>query len=168
MREAGTEPTGTGPTGTSSPRAEPIQRLHTEILRFVRMLKQAPGTATVPDQSSLLLLWPLLHAGSMRLGELAESKGVDASTVSRQVAQLVRAGLIRRDPDPVDGRAAQLALTDHGRQHCQQMIEGRRQAIEKALAGWSPERISQLAALMHDFNLAIEAHQRTPDHQESS
>ena len=107
----------------------------------------------------MLLLWPMLP-GPMRLRDLAESKGVDASTVSRQVAQLVRAGFIRRDPDPDDGRAALLGITDHGRQYCHRLLEARRQIIEDALRDWSPERVASLADLMRDFNLAIEAHQR--------
>src|SRR3954451_11189787 len=84
----------------------PIRELHAQLLRFVRLLKAGASQAAVPDQSSMLLLWPLLHDGPMRLRDLAACKGVDSSTASRQAAQLVRAGLIRRDPDPDDGRAA--------------------------------------------------------------
>lgn len=148
-----------------TPGGGPIHELHAEVLRFVRLLKHSVKPAAVPDQSSLLLLWPLLADGPMRLRELAESKGVDASTASRQAAQLVRAGLIRRDPDPEDGRAALLDVTDEGRAVCHRLMESRRQSIEDALRDWSPERIASLADLLRDFNVAIEAQQRaaTPD-----
>ena len=39
-------------------------------------------------------------------------------------------------------------------------MEARRQSIEDALRDWSPERISTLAELLSDFNLALEVHQR--------
>ncbi len=74
-------------------------------MRFYRLLKNAAHSEVGTDRSLLQLLWPLMHEGPMRLRDLAEAKGSDASTVSRQAAQLVRAGLIRRDPDPYDRRA---------------------------------------------------------------
>jgi DNA-binding MarR family transcriptional regulator len=144
-----------------SPEGQPILALHAEILRFVRLLKSSSAHDAVPDQSSLLLLWPLLHIGPMRLRDLAESKGVDSSTASRQAAQLVRAGMIRRDPDPGDGRAALLGLTDKGRHFCEHLLDARRRAIEEALRDWPSERISALADMLGELNQAIEAHQRS-------
>ena len=151
----------TGPEVGGSPTdGEPIHELHAEIIRLVRLLKSSTSSAVVPDQSAMLLLWPMLHQGPLRLRDLAESKGVDASTVSRQVAQLVRSGFIRRDPDPDDGRAALLGITDQGRQYCHRLLEARRQIISDALRDWRPERVAALVDLMRDFNFAIEAHQR--------
>ena len=39
---------------------------------------------------------------------------LDLSTISRQIRALVAAGLIARTPDPADGRASFLSLTDGG------------------------------------------------------
>ena len=135
----------------------PVDDLHAEIVRFVKLLKSTLCSAAVADQSSLLLLWPLLHEGPMRLRELATSKGVDSSTASRQAAQLVKAGLIRREPDPEDGRAALLDVTEHGRLVCQRVLDARRTAIETALRDWEPSRIAALAELLRDFNAAMAA-----------
>jgi DNA-binding MarR family transcriptional regulator len=141
--------------------------LNDEIFRFVRLLKASAATPAATDRSAMLLLWPLLHAGPMRLRELAEAKGTDASTVSRQAAQLVRDGLARRDPDPDDGRACLVALTEQGRAACQRMIDGRREAIAAALAEWSDEEISEFTRLFRQFNRAVEAYQlsTSPTHE---
>ncbi|HEX6869856.1 MAG TPA: MarR family transcriptional regulator [Micromonosporaceae bacterium] len=138
-------------------------QLNQEILRFVRLLKtsarrEAGAREAGADVSALHLLWPLLHDGPMRLGDLAEAKGADASTVSRQAAALVRAGLVRREPDPADRRACLLEVTDQGRQACQRMAEHRRREVAEALRGWSAERVGTFTALLREFNQAVEAH----------
>src|SRR4051794_40844740 len=91
--------------------------LNEEILRFVRLLKMSASTPGGPDMSALLLLWPLAQK-PMRVRALAQAKGSDPSTVSRQADQLVRDGLISREPDPSDARARMLVLTEKGRAIC--------------------------------------------------
>ncbi|MEU0765159.1 MarR family transcriptional regulator, partial [Streptomyces microflavus] len=60
-----------------------------------------------------LLLW-LRRSGSTRLTDLAAELGIGKGTLSRQIQGLEALGLVRRDPDPVDRRAAQLRLTEEG------------------------------------------------------
>jgi DNA-binding MarR family transcriptional regulator len=136
--------------------------LNDELMHFVRLMKSAAQTEVGMDRSLLLLLSPLLHEGPMRLRDLAEAKGSDASTVSRQAAQLVRAGLLRRDPDPMDRRACLVTLTDGGRDFCQQLMAARRRAIAEALREWSPERLRAFTEMFREFNRAVEAHQASP------
>jgi len=136
------------------------KELNEEIMRFVRLLKASVSRAAGPDRSALLLLWPLLHEGPMRLRDLAEAKGADASTVSRQAAQLVTSGLVRREVDTTDRRACVLALTDDGREACRHMTESRREAIEEALRHWSDARVAAFTEEFREFNRAVEAQQR--------
>jgi DNA-binding MarR family transcriptional regulator len=132
-----------------------------EVFRFVRLLKAGAAKAAGQEQSSMQLLWPLLHEGPLRLRELAAAKGVDQSTVSRQAAQLVHAGLIRREPDPGDRRAHLHALTDRGRAVCREVAAARRQEIASALADWDTDRIVQFVQMFRDFNHAVEKHSAT-------
>ena len=60
-----------------------------------------------------LLLW-LRRVGSIRLTELAARLGVGKGTLSRQINALEVLGLVHRDPDPSDRRAAQISLTEEG------------------------------------------------------
>jgi DNA-binding MarR family transcriptional regulator len=133
--------------------------LNDELMRFVRLLKMAAQGEVGLDRSLVMLLWPLLHEGPMRLRDLAEAKGSDASTVSRPPAQLVRAGLLRRDPDPADRRACLVDLTEGGRDFCERLIAARRRAITDALQDWSPERVRAFTEMFREFNQAVEASQ---------
>lgn len=152
--------TSTKPAAATAARRTAItDELNEEIMRFVRLLKASAGRAPTPDRSASLLLWPLLHEGPMRLRDLAAAKGADQSTVSRQTAQLVKSGLVRREVDPVDRRACRLALTEHGRDACRRMIDDRRRAVEDALRHWSDDEVATFKDQFRQFNEAVEAQQ---------
>jgi DNA-binding MarR family transcriptional regulator len=56
----------------------------------------------------------LLRGGSLSLGALGRRLGVTPSTLSRNVDRLEAAGLVRRRPDPGDGRSLRVSLTPKG------------------------------------------------------
>jgi DNA-binding MarR family transcriptional regulator len=51
----------------------------------------------------------------LRMQDLAARVVLSRSRVSRVVDEMARAGLVRREPDPADGRAAFAVVTDEGR-----------------------------------------------------
>jgi DNA-binding MarR family transcriptional regulator len=136
-------------------------RLADEIVRFARLMVRAKSMLNAGDHgaefSALMLLLPLQHQGPMRVTDLAEVKGADPSTVSRQAAQLVKAGLARREADPADGRVSRLAVTEAGLSACLRLRESRHALLSDALSGWSPERVSAFADLFTEFNSSVEA-----------
>lgn len=62
------------------------------------------------------------RGGPRRLSELAAHEGVAQPSMTTLVSRLERDGLAERRPDPADGRAVQVALTDAGRA----VLDGRR------------------------------------------
>lgn len=56
-----------------------------------------------------------LTDGDLRLSDLGKRLGIAPSTLTRNLARLEDRGLVRKEPDPVDGRAQLVALTDAGR-----------------------------------------------------
>jgi DNA-binding MarR family transcriptional regulator len=146
--------------GKTVERAAVAGALTEEIVRFVRLLKMTVPVEPGLDRSALMLLIPLLHQGPMRLRDLADAKGADPSTVSRQAAQLVRAGLVSSEADPSDGRARRLALTEEGRATCRRMSQARGAAIAEALCAWSDRDLSTFAELFREFNACVEAYQQ--------
>ena len=136
-------------------------RLADELVRFARLGARAKGMLHVRDFgaefSALMLLFPLRHLGPLRVTDLAEVKGADPSTISRQAAQLVKAGLARREADPADGRASRLAVTPAGLAACQQVHEARNALISQALRDWPAERVRAFTDLFHEFNSSVEA-----------
>lgn len=93
--------------------------------------------------------------GEARLSELAGLLGVDASTLSRQVKQLLREGYLARASDPDDGRAAILRLTRRGRQAVERSRVARRAALEELLADWSPQDRRRFGDLLVRFADAL-------------
>ncbi|CAA9291971.1 MAG: hypothetical protein AVDCRST_MAG41-4440 [uncultured Corynebacteriales bacterium] len=127
------------------------------LMRLMHPLKAAvrdgaPGGGH--DRSAVLLLFPLMH-GPCRPGALAELSHADPSTISRQVAELVRRGLVERQPDPADGRASLLAVTEAGREVCERVRTLRRELLAAAVAGWSDEELAGLACSLARFNDAL-------------
>ena len=98
------------------------------------------------------LLFQLVKDGPQRSSALAETACVDPSTVSRQVAQLVKAGLVERQSDPGDGRAALLVSTDRGRAAYAAKQEHRQRMFTRVLEGWSADDVDALTALLTRFN----------------
>jgi DNA-binding MarR family transcriptional regulator len=143
-------------------RAASEEQLATEVSTLLRLMHPVKAAAAREgglvghDRSAMLLLFPLMHA-PQRPGALAEISHADPSTISRQVAELVRHGLVRREPDPSDGRASLLAITDAGREVCERVRTMRRELLATAVAGWTDSELGTLAVLLNRFNGALGA-----------
>lgn len=90
------------------------------------------------DPGHISILYNLNCHGAMRLGDLAETMRLDASTVSRHVQQLGEHGFIVRGPDPEDGRARIIEISEDGRAALKQTFNQRRDIVTEAMADWSP------------------------------
>jgi DNA-binding MarR family transcriptional regulator len=66
-----------------------------------------------PAYGSLLL--PLFEEDGLRMGELARRARLSKQTMTTMVRLLERDGLVKREPDPADGRAALVRLTRRAR-----------------------------------------------------
>ncbi|WP_250035774.1 MarR family winged helix-turn-helix transcriptional regulator [Paractinoplanes maris] len=143
-----------------------IPQIADELVRFHRLMARAKGMLNVGDlgaeMSALMLLFPLRYRGPMRATDLAEIKQADPSTISRQVAQLVKAGLARREADPGDGRASRLAITDAGLVAVERLEEARQTWLREALSHWPPGQAATFAGLFSEFNSSVEASLATP------
>lgn len=138
-------------------RATSEEQLATEVSRLMRLMHtvkasvaREPGSDVGHDRSAMLLLF-LLMPGPLRPGALAEASFADPSTISRQVAELVRRGFVRREPDPSDGRASLLAITDAGREVCERLRVMRRDLLAAAVEGWSDAELATFASLLSRF-----------------
>ncbi|MFL6118382.1 MarR family winged helix-turn-helix transcriptional regulator [Actinophytocola sp.] len=103
------------------------------------------------DRSAVMLIKALTHMGPSRSSALAMAVHSDPSTVSRQIATLVRDGLVERRADPEDGRASVLAPTETGLK----LLEEQRRRIGLALARvvrqWAPEDRDTFLDLLDRF-----------------
>nr|WP_228046033.1 MarR family transcriptional regulator [Saccharopolyspora sp. HNM0983] len=113
-----------------------------------------------------MVLSRLEVAGPMTLKELAQAYRLDLSTINRQVAPLVRQGLIERFADPGGGAARKLRPTELGRQELAHDREGVCAALAEVTEGWSPERLAQFRDLVGEFNRTVEEKERDRHRQD--
>lgn len=91
----------------------------------------------------------------MRAADLCELFGLDKSTLSRQLEQLVSAGLLRREGEWPGRRGYVLALTAAGRQHLDAAAEAVRGRLAERLADWDDRDIADFARLVTRFNRSV-------------
>lgn len=92
------------------------------------------------DDTTYPVISAIGRSGPRSAAQLAGDVGTDRSVVSRHADRLVASGLLRRVPDPADGRAALLALTADGARQVAVMRRRLHTALDDYLATWPPER----------------------------
>lgn len=107
-----------------------------DIVKAFGSIKGRVDAAGHGDGFDIALLNRLTRQGPMRARDLAEQLAFDPSTVSRQVAGLVRRGLLARQADPTDGRASLLAPTEAGLARVAQWAELRGALFAPLIADW--------------------------------
>jgi DNA-binding MarR family transcriptional regulator len=98
----------------------------------------------------------LSNGGPMRAGEIAGCLQSDPSTVSRQVATMVKEGLLERRADPEDGRASILALTPKGEAAIAEHRRLRIAHFADMLSDWNERDLSRFATMLHRFTADFE------------
>jgi DNA-binding MarR family transcriptional regulator len=129
-----------------------------ELMRaFGRARARLLAAAAHDVEWSAHVLLKCLHVeGPMRASGLAECVHSDPSTVSRQVAALVKEGLLERRADPEDGRASLLVLTPKAQAVLAEHNEIRLDFFARVLDGWSADEVAQFAALLARFTADYE------------
>ena len=89
--------------------------LYVTLGRVVRSLRREDGEAPL-SVGLFSALRQLADHGPMRATALAEAEGVAGASMTRVLNALEDRGLVRREPDPTDGRALLVHLTEPGRQ----------------------------------------------------
>lgn len=133
----------------------------TQLTRLVRLLdrKHAQYQADHPDaveRATYILLVHLVKDGPQRAGTLAESVHSDPSTVSRQIAQLVKLGLVERTADPQDGRATLVGATVEGVRVFEENRHNRNAHIAALIADWDRADRHRFADLLSRFTTDFE------------
>ncbi|MDP9848376.1 MarR family winged helix-turn-helix transcriptional regulator [Streptosporangium lutulentum] len=124
------------------------------LFRRSRALSAQMGRAVHPE------LEPGAYGILVRIGDVAPARssdlaayfGVGKATVSRQLKVLEELGLIEREPDPLDGRAHLLNLTDEGRQRLDRARSARQDRFHALLATWPKKDVRSLAQMLARLN----------------
>src|SRR5258708_161079 len=118
---------------------ETADRLHSAALHLLRRRRGA-------GRAQLSALSVLVFGGPRSLGELADAEQVRAPTMSRIVAGLESAGLVRRHATE-DGRRVRLEASTKGTKILQEGRKRRVESLAKAVSSLSAEEQQKLGAL---------------------
>jgi DNA-binding MarR family transcriptional regulator len=127
-----------------------VRTVHRTRLRF------AQAAAHDVELASHALLRCLRAEGPLRSGAIAECLQSDPSTISRQVAALVKDGLLERRADPEDGRATLLVLTPLADDVLADHDRVRLEFFAEMLRDWDETDLRNFAALLSRFSGAYD------------
>jgi DNA-binding MarR family transcriptional regulator len=142
---------------STSRRTAVADALHSAAIHVLRAVRQEDEHAGV-GPARLSALSVLVFAGPMRLTDLARLEQVRPPTMTKIVAGLERAGLVRRRRDAQDARAVRLEATARGTKLLRQ---GRQRRVDRLAAGLRDlsareiEVLAGAAALMERVSAAI-------------
>lgn len=138
-------------------------QLSVSIIRMLRMLHATRARAPrvhpglEPSHHAVLVA---LRDHPARVGDIAERNISDASTVSRQVSHLTALGLVEKVPDPQDGRAQLVALSDEGQAVLGELVARREAWFEELLADWPDEDVASFIHYINRFCDSVAADER--------
>ncbi|MFD9910974.1 MarR family winged helix-turn-helix transcriptional regulator [Streptomyces sp. NPDC059063] len=90
----------------------------------------------------------VLMAQPYGMSELGAALGLAKSSLTGLVDRTARRGLVRREPDPVDGRAVRVALTDEGGELVEEFYAATCRRMDQLPLGFSEAERGQLVALL--------------------
>jgi DNA-binding MarR family transcriptional regulator len=117
-------------------------RLRLGVTRLARRLRQEAEAGISP--SMLSALSSAERRGSLTMRDLCHAEQVQPPTMTRIVAALVEAGLVVREPDPIDGRVAWVNVTPGGRRLLERSRRRKEAYLAKALRSLEPEELLTL------------------------
>jgi len=131
-------------------------RLAVQLERLIMLVRRRGGPADAHDPplaaTQRLALSIVVDASRLRLGALAERIGTTDATASRTVDALVALGLVRRKPDPADGRGVLVVATPKA----VTLVAERRarlvDTLEQGLAAMPVADRDRLVALLAELN----------------
>ncbi|MGB8473540.1 MAG: MarR family transcriptional regulator [Candidatus Acidiferrum sp.] len=141
-------PVATPPDTLPQPAIDLADRLHSAAIHLLRRLRVRDRESGIgPAQLSALSV--LVFGGPRSLGELADAEQVRPPTMSRIVAGLERAGLVRRQSTE-DGRRVRLTATGKG---TKVMGEGRKRRVDTLATALASLHENEREQLLQTVNL---------------
>ncbi|MGP4003258.1 MarR family winged helix-turn-helix transcriptional regulator [Streptomyces sp. 8N706] len=149
---------------TSEPAAEPVgtpkhlvreESLGYQVNHLARLLERALRVrieeyGVVPGQFAPLLA--LYEQDGLTQRELCDRVQIEQPTMANTLRRMERDGLVRRVPDPRDGRQARVMLTERAREIQNSLIDVAHDVNHRAIQGLDA---SELAVLMRAITLVI-------------
>lgn len=139
--------------GTADDReyAKAISEQMIEVVKAFKAIKARLDSQRQPESTDVAVLLRLTREGPMRSSDLADRLCIDRSTLSRQLAGMVRAGLLKRQADQLDGRASLLVPTESGAARVHEWVEARARMFAPLIADWQAADRETFLRLLTQF-----------------
>ena len=133
-----------------------LERLESAMTRIARIANSPKGDADrclradvdpLPPVAQRILR-EVVERGPARVSEIARATRTGDAAVSRQVSLLEDLGLLRRESDARDGRAALVSMTPEGQRVSRRLRRAADEIFQERLAGWTSARLERLAELI--------------------
>lgn len=121
-----------------------LRNIEKEIALSVRLTTAYSPRFGSLDRSEYLLLSELDKQSPLAINSLAETLMLNLSTASRQVSALERKKLIRRFPDPNNGRISLVEMTSEGIDALKKVQKARYHVYTEVLQDWTTEELNTL------------------------
>jgi DNA-binding MarR family transcriptional regulator len=135
--------------------AETPARLRAVVGKLSRRVNAATrGESMTPSQLSVL--GSVARQGPLRLADLADLESLNPTMLSRIVANLDDAGLVRRRSDPDDRRAGLVEVTATGRRTYDRLRAQRAKVLLDGLHELGPSEVAAVEAALPALEQLIE------------
>ena len=142
-----------------SPTAEQVDQFATTLVHLFKIVRSARRAMPRVHPAVDPMSYPVLYAAApepVRVSSIAAKVFSDVSTVSRQVSTLVAHGLIEKVPDPADGRAQLLQLSEAGSELLGALNDQRTELFSAYLADWDGEDVARFTDYLERLTHAVE------------
>ncbi|MEV0253974.1 MarR family transcriptional regulator [Streptomyces sp. NPDC050732] len=125
-----------------------VEAFTAAIENFNRFYIRLPVLEKLPFTTLSVLDTLAFGGGPRRLTELAKTEQVSQPGITQLVTRLERDGLVERRPDPTDGRAVLVHLTEKGRRIGRSRHEDRTRHLAPLVDRLTPEQRTAVAAAL--------------------
>jgi DNA-binding MarR family transcriptional regulator len=134
-----------------------VARLRLAVTRLNRRLRQqSSGNDVTPSQLSVMATLER-EGAAQTLSQLASLERVQPPTMTRVVASLEQAGLVRRTVSEDDRRFARVELTPQGRQLIKSIRRRKDAWLARRLAELSPAEVAEVERVLPLLERLLEA-----------
>lgn len=124
--------------------SDEVRLLAEEVLRLQHALARFAMRTAQTSLSVLGTLQLLAAYGELRVADIATKVGLTQSAVSRQVAELLRVGLVQRRMDDADGRAALIRISALGEARLARERELRARGLCEMVTDWDGHQVDHV------------------------
>ena len=152
---------GTTRVAVATGRQDSVRQIEAEVGVLIKRVRRVIAERAQEVHESLhpstfLVLTHLADHGPLRASAIVGHFAMDKASVSRQVQHLLDLGLVDRTPDPEDGRATLLSVSEDGRRRLRDVADHRRQLLDQRLGDWDDQELADFAAVLARYNATLD------------